>query len=152
MRTNYLIKKISTKKLAHKGFTLIEIMIVIAIIAMLDALIVPNLFSRQDQATKVVIKQDISTLTTALQTYRLDNSNYPTTEQGLQALITKPTIAPIPRSWQDKGYINKLPNDPWGRPYQYLSPGLHSEFDVFTFGKDREAGGDEMNADIGNWQ
>jgi len=134
------------------GFTLIEIMIVIAIIGMLAGLVIPNLFSKQDEAAKIAAKQDIATISTALQTYRLDNSNYPTTEQGLQALLTKPTTAPIPRQWQDKGYLNKMPKDPWGRPYQYLSPGLHSEFDVFTFGKDNEAGGEGVNSDIGNWE
>ena len=114
------------------GFTLIEVMVVIAILAILAALIVPKVMSRPDEARVVAAKQDIAALMQALKLYRLDNKRYPTTEQGLQSLITKPTLAPVPDNWKTGGYVEKLPLDPWGKPYQYLNPGLHGEIDVFS--------------------
>lgn len=134
-----------------QGFTLIEIMVVIVIIAILAAMVVPKVMSRPDEARVVAAKQDIASLMQALKLYRLDNKRYPTSEQGLQALVTRPTTAPIPDNWKGGGYVEKLPSDPWGQPYQYLNPGLHGEIDVFSLGADGAPGGEGFDADIGNW-
>ncbi len=133
------------------GFTLIEIMVVVVIIAILGALIVPKVMSRPDEARIVAARQDIGSLMQALKLYRLDNRRYPSTEQGLQALVQKPVQAPQPDNWKAGGYVERLPLDPWGQPYQYLNPGLRGEVDVFSFGADGEAGGEGHDADIGNW-
>ena len=133
------------------GFTLIDVMVVIAILAILAALVVPKVMSRPDEARVVAAKQDIAALMQALKLYRLDNKRYPTTEQGLQALITKPSQTPVPDSWKAGGYVEKLPMDPWAKPYQYLNPGLHGEIDVFSYGADGVPGGEGFDADIGNW-
>ncbi len=133
----------------HAGFTLIELMVVIAILAVLASLIVPKVVNRPDEARVVAARQDIATLMQALNMYRLDNRRYPTTEQGLRALVEKPTAAPVPNNW--KSYLERLPNDPWGTPYQYLNPGIRSEIDVMSFGADGRPGGDGVDADIGSW-
>jgi general secretion pathway protein G len=134
-----------------RAFTLIEVMVVIAILAVLAALIVPKVMSRPDEARVVAARQDIASLLQALKLYRLDNLRYPTTEQGLAALVTRPTLAPLPPNWKPGGYLERLPRDPWGNPYQYLSPGLRGEVDVFSFGADGVAGGEGFDADIGSW-
>ena len=134
-----------------RAFTLIEVMVVIAILAVLAALIVPKVMSRPDEARVVAARQDIASLLQALKLYRLDNLRYPTTEQGLAALVTRPTLAPAPPNWKPGGYLERLPRDPWGHPYQYLSPGLHGEVDVFSFGADGAPGGEGFDADIGSW-
>ena len=134
-----------------RAFTLIEVMVVIAILAVLAALIVPKVMSRPDEARVVAARQDIASLLQALKLYRLDNLRYPTTEQGLAALVTRPTLAPVPPNWKPGGYLERLPRDPWGHPYQYLSPGLRGEVDVFSFGADGVAGGEGFDADIGSW-
>lgn len=134
----------------QSGFTLIELMVVLAIIGILAALIVPNVLGRADDARVTAARTDISNLTQALKLYRLDNLRYPSSEQGLVALVQKPSTEPIPSNWRP--YLDKLPNDPWGRPYQYLQPGLKSEVDVLSLGADGQAGGEGGNADIGNWQ
>ncbi|HJY77102.1 MAG TPA: type II secretion system major pseudopilin GspG [Burkholderiales bacterium] len=134
-----------------RAFTLIEVMVVVAILAVLAALIVPKVMSRPDEARVVAARQDIASLLQALKLYRLDNLRYPTTEQGLAALVTRPTLAPVPPNWKPGGYLERLPRDPWGHPYQYLSPGLHGEIDVFSFGADGAAGGEGFDADIGSW-
>ena len=132
------------------GFTLIEIMVVLVIIGVLAALIVPNVLERADEARVTAARTDINNLMQALKLYKLDNQRYPTAEQGLQALIAKPSAMPVPPNW--KPYLEKLPNDPWGRPYQYLNPGVKGEIDVMSFGADGQAGGEGKNADIGSWQ
>jgi len=134
-----------------RAFTLIEVMVVIAILAVLAALIVPKVMSRPDEARVVAARQDIASLLQALKLYRLDNLRYPTTEQGLAALVTRPSLAPVPPNWKPGGYLERLPRDPWGHPYQYLSPGLRGEVDVFSFGADGVAGGEGFDADIGSW-
>ncbi len=133
-----------------RGFTLIELLVVLVIIGVLGALIVPNLFSSLDDARATAARTDINTLVAALKRYRLDNQRYPSTEQGLNALVTRPTVGTPPPNW--KPYLDKLPADPWGRPYQLLSPGVRGEIDVFSFGADGQAGGEGQDADIGNWQ
>jgi general secretion pathway protein G len=138
-------------RLPPKGFTLIEVMIVVVILGILAALIVPKIISRPDDARIVAAKQDISALVQALKLYRLDNLSYPTTEQGLQALVVKPTNSPAPPNWKTGGYLDRLPKDPWGHDYRYLNPGLHGEIDVFSLGADGEPGGEGVNADIGSW-
>jgi general secretion pathway protein G len=135
----------------HRGFTLIEVMVVIVILGVLAALIVPKVMGRPDEARIVAAKQDIAAISQALKLYKLDNRRYPTTEQGLQALVEKPSAAPVPDNWKTGGYLEKLPKDPWGNPYQYLQPGVHGEFDVFSFGADGQTGGEGVDADIGNW-
>ena len=133
-----------------RGFTLIELMVVLVIIGVLAALIVPNVLDRADDARQTAARTDVTNLMQALKLYRLDNQRFPTSEQGLQALIAKPTSGPQPLNW--KPYLEKLPNDPWGRPYQYLSPGVKGEIDVMSFGADGQSGGEGKDADIGSWQ
>lgn len=133
------------------GFTLLEIMVVVVIIGILAALVMPKIISRPDEARVIAAKQDIASLLQALKLYRLDNQRYPKTEQGLQALVTQPVTAPIPPNWKAGGYIERLPKDSWGNPYQYLNPGVHGEIDVFSYGADGAPGGDGNDADIGSW-
>jgi general secretion pathway protein G len=140
----------SLRKTAQRGFTLIELMVVLVIIGILAALIVPNVLDRADDARGTAAKTDINNIVQALKLYRLDNQRYPSGEQGLQALSAKPTTGVIPTNW--KPYLEKLPNDPWGRPYQYLNPGIKAEIDVMSFGADGQAGGEGKNADVGSWQ
>ena len=134
----------------NRGFTLIEIMVVIVILGILASLVVPKIMSRPDDARLIAARQDISSLTQALKLYRLDNQNYPTTEQGLAALVQKPNSPPIPNNWKSGGYVDRLPKDPWGNDFQYLSPGLKGEIDVFSLGADGAPGGEGNNADIYN--
>ena len=133
------------------GFTLIEIMVVIVILGILAALIVPKVISRPDEARIIAAKQDVATLAQALRLYKLDNLAYPTTDQGLQALVNKPAAAPIPTNWKTGGYLERLPKDPWGHDYRYLNPGLHGEIDIYSLGADGEPGGEGNDADVGNW-
>ena len=135
----------------QRGFTLIEIMVVVVILGVLAALVVPKVMSRPDEARLVAAKQDIQALSQALKLYRLDNQRYPSTEQGLQALVQKPTTAPVPLNWKSGGYLERLPKDPWGHGYLYLSPGVRGEIDVFSYGADGVAGGEGNDADIGSW-
>lgn len=138
--------------LRMRGFTLIEIMVVVVIMGVLAALVVPRLMGRTDDARILAAKQDIATLMQALKLYRLDNQRYPSTEQGLQALVTRPTMAPIPPNWKTGGYLDRLNRDPWGNPYQYLSPGTRGEVDIFSYGADGKPGGTGNDADIGSWE
>ncbi len=134
----------------QRGFTLIELMVVLLIIGVLAALIVPNVLDRADDARVTAAKTDVSNLMQALKLYRLDNQRYPTAEQGLQALLTKPTTAPLPNNW--KNYLDQLPKDPWGQAYVYLNPGIKGEIDVMSYGADGQPGGDGRDADLGSWQ
>jgi general secretion pathway protein G len=135
---------------AAKGFTLIEIMVVVVIIGLLAAMIAPQIMGRLSQAEINRARQDVRSIETALNVYRLDNYRYPTTDEGLQALVTSPGEAAAP-NWQKGGYLKSMPLDPWRRPYLYLNPGQHGEFDIFTLGADGQEGGEDNNADIGNW-
>ena len=140
----------SSLSLRQQGFTLIELMVVLLILGILGALVVPRLIDRADDARVTAAKTDVNNLTQALKMYRLDNLVYPSTAQGLPSLVQKPNTEPQPPNW--RAYLDKLPNDPWGRPYQYLNPGVKGEVDVFSFGADGKPGGEGANADIGNWQ
>lgn len=133
----------------QRGFSLIEIMVVVVILGILASIVVPKIMSRPDEARMVKAKQDILSIQNALDLYKLDNGNYPSTDQGLAALVEKPDSNPIPRDW--KPYLKSLPNDPWGRPYLYMEPGEHGEVDIFTLGADGQPGGTGVNAEIGNW-
>jgi len=143
------MKKFSTR--AQRGFTLIEIMVVVVIMGVLAALVVPKLLNRTGESKIAAAKVDIATIMQQLKLYKLDNQRYPTTEQGLQALIEKPTGGPAANGWKAGGYLDKLPKDPWGNPYQYLSPGIKGEIDVFSYGADGQPGGTGDDADIGSW-
>ena len=132
------------------GFTLIELMVVLVIIGVLGALVVPSVLGRADDARVTAAKTDVSNLMQALKLYRLDNQRFPTAEQGLQALVSKPESQPVPANW--KPYLEKLPTDPWGQAYQYANPGIQGEVDVMSFGADGKAGGEGKDADIGSWQ
>ena len=136
---------------ASRGFTLIEVMVVVIILGILASIVIPKVMDRPDQARIIKAQQDIRTLESALKLYKLDNYTYPTTDQGLQALVSRPTIAPEPRGWKQNGYIDRIPKDPWEYDYLYLSPGSHGELDLYTQGADGQPGGEGPNSDIGNW-
>ncbi|MCP5264961.1 MAG: type II secretion system major pseudopilin GspG [Burkholderiaceae bacterium] len=134
----------------QRGFTLIEIMVVILILGVLAALIVPRVMDKPDEARVTAAKYDIGNVLQALESYRLDNQRYPSTEQGLLALVQRPGGEPAATNW--KQYLKSPPKDPWGHPYQYLNPGIKGEIDVFSYGADGQPGGEGVNADIGSWQ
>ncbi|MDU8925811.1 type II secretion system major pseudopilin GspG [Alisedimentitalea sp. MJ-SS2] len=131
------------------GFSLLELMVVVVILSILALVIVPRVIDRPDQARAARAQSDIAAIVSAVKLYRLDNFRYPSTEQGLAALVSKPVTSPVPENWSK--YMDRLPVDPWGKPYQYLAPGVHGEFDVFTYGADGAAGGSGADADIGSW-
>ncbi len=133
----------------QSGFSLIEIMVVVVILGILSAIIVPKIMSRPDEARMVRAKQDILAIQNALDLYKLDNGFYPSTDQGLRALVKKPSGTPAPKHW--RAYLKSVPVDPWDNPYLYLNPGQHGEIDIFTYGADGQPGGEGVNAEIGNW-
>jgi len=135
----------------QKGFTLIEVMVVVMILGILAVLIVPKIMDKPDEARVIAARSDIRAIISALKLYRLDNSVYPGTEQGLQALVQKPETGNIPRNWKPGGYLERLPKDPWVTDYQYLNPGVRGEIDVFSLGADGQPGGEGKGADIGSW-
>ncbi|MDZ7828510.1 MAG: type II secretion system major pseudopilin GspG [Halofilum sp. (in: g-proteobacteria)] len=134
------------------GFTLIEVMVVVAILAILAAVVVPRVMDEPAKARRAKVQQDIRAIESALDLYKLDNYRYPTTDQGLEALVSPPSSGPEPENYKEGGYLRKLPEDPWGNPYRYLRPGEHGEFDVYSLGADGAPGGTDENADIGNWE
>jgi len=154
------IRRIGLTIRSQRGFTFIEIMVVVAILAILAALVVPRIMGRTDEAKRTAAKVQIRNLEGALQLYKLDNGVYPTTEQGLRALVEKPAVGVVPKRWKIGGYIDKLPEDPWGSPYKYLSPApvqqgqngqIKADYEIMSLGTDGEAGGEGINADITNW-
>ena len=148
MRSGFLSKTETSQR--QRGFTLIEIMVVIVILGILAAIVAPNVLGNVDKAQQEKVRQDIRAIDSALKFYRLDNYNYPTTEQGIEALVTKPADPNI-KNWRPGGYLPSVPKDPWGKPYEYQSPGNNGEVDIFTYGRDGAPGGDGIDADIGNW-
>jgi general secretion pathway protein G len=134
------------------GFTLIEVMVVVAILAILAAVVVPRIMDEPGKARQARAAQDIRAIESALDMYRLDNYQYPTADQGLEALVERPSSGPEPRNYKDGGYLRNLPRDPWGNQYQYANPGQNGEIDIYTLGADGQRGGEGENAVIGNWQ
>ena len=145
------------KKNKHRkqeGFTLIELMVVVVIIAILAGLVIPRFMGETDKAKQAKAKMQIESLESALKMYKLDNGSYPTTEQGLKALVETPTVGNLPKNWRQGGYLEKgkVPKDPWDHEYVYVSPGSHGDFDLSSLGADGEPGGEEFNKDINNWE
>lgn len=138
----------------QRGFTLVEVLVVLVIIGLLASIIAPNILDSADKARVQKAQADFKSIETALKIYRLDNFNYPTSEQGLEGLVEKPAIDPIPQNWKKSGYLDDLPLDPWGRPYLYLSPAEYGDgdYDIYTLGADGVTGGEDQNADLGSWQ
>jgi general secretion pathway protein G len=138
-------------KARQSGFSLVEILVVLVIMGLLVSIVAPNVMDRADSARIQKVQADFKAIQTALKLYRIDNYMYPTSEQGLEAMVTRPTMAPVPRNWRNSGYLDSLPVDPWGRPYLYLSPGESHEYDIYTLGADGVTGGEGQNADISVW-
>ena len=147
-----LTRNLTVPHSRSQGFTLIEIMVVVVILAILAAAVVPRIMNRPDEARITKAKQDIRVMESALELYRLDNFNYPSTQQGLEALVQRPAGDPPAPNWKAGGYIKSLPKDPWGNEYQFLNPGVKGEIDIFSYGADARPGGSESAADIGNWR
>lgn len=150
---NSVVSHLHTRVMrSTSGFTLIEIMVVIIILGILVGLIVPRFMEKPEKARVVKAKLQIESISAALKEYKLDNGNYPTTDQGLQSLVEKPSIGKIPNKYPEKGYIPKIPKDPWGNQYIYISPGEHDDFDLISYGPDGEEGGEGKNADVRSWE
>ena len=141
----------SVKRAPQAGFTLLEVMVVIVILGVLASLVVPNLLGNKERADQQKVVSDLTALENSLDMYKLDNGQYPSTQQGLQALVSKPDGEPQPRRYRENGYIKRLPTDPWGNEYQYLSPGEHGQVDIYSLGADGVEGGEDNGVDIGNW-
>jgi general secretion pathway protein G len=138
----------------QRGFTLIELMVVIVILGILAGLIIPRIMGRPEEARRMKARVQIESIETALKLYKLDNGSYPSTEQGLQALVEAPTVGQLAKAWRDGGYLEKgrVPKDPWDNEFIYLSPGVNSDFDLISYGADGEPGGEDMNEDVNNWE
>jgi general secretion pathway protein G len=138
----------------QRGFTLIELMVVIVILGILAGLIIPRIMGRPEEARRMKARVQIESIETALKLYKLDNGSYPSTEQGLQALVEAPSVGQLPKAWRDGGYLEKgrVPKDPWDNEFIYLSPGANSDFDLISYGADGEPGGEDINKDINNWE
>jgi general secretion pathway protein G len=145
------MKPAHPQRLKTTGFTLIEVMVVVVILGILAAVVVPRIMGHPDEARITVARTDINNITSALSLYRLDNFTYPTTDQGLEALVQRPANLPSGARWREGGYLSQMPKDPWGNPYQYLQPGVKGEFDLWSLGADGAPGGEGLGADIGNW-
>ncbi|ROO32809.1 type II secretion system major pseudopilin GspG [Salinisphaera japonica] len=152
MKHTHLGRARSAAGMREQGFTLIEIMVVVVILGILAAIVVPNIIDRPDAAREAKARQDIKAVDSALKLYRLDNYRYPSTEQGLAALVEKPNSQPEPRNWKSGGYLDRVPTDPWGNVYHYRNPGQHGPIDIYTLGRDNQEGGEGADADIGNWK
>ena len=152
MKHTHLGQVRSAAGMREQGFTLIEIMVVVVILGILAAIVVPNIIDRPDAAREAKARQDIKAVDSALKLYRLDNYRYPSTEQGLAALVEKPNSQPEPRNWKSGGYLDRVPTDPWGNVYHYRNPGQHGPIDIYTLGRDNQEGGEGADADIGNWK
>ena len=137
---------------SEKGFTLIEIMVVIIILGILASFVALNLTGQTEEARRTQARVQMETFKTALKLYKLDNGSYPSTEQGLQALVKPPEVGKLPRKWREGGYIDKIPKDPWGNEYVYLSPGMYGDFDIMSYGDDNEPGGEGKDADVNSWE
>jgi general secretion pathway protein G len=148
------MKKVRQKKNTQAGFTLIELMVVIIILGILAGLIIPRVMGRPDEARQAKAKIQIESIESALKLYKLDNGGYPSTEQGLQALVEAPTAGNLPKNWRQGGYLEKgkVPKDPWGNDFVYVCPGSHGDFDLSSLGKDGEPGGEGVDKDINNWE
>jgi general secretion pathway protein G len=148
------MRRHENKESSESGFTLIELMVVVVIIGILAGLIVPRIMGSDDKAREAKAKMQIESIETALKLYKLDNGAYPTTEQGLKALVEPPTAGNLPKSWRQGGYLEKgrIPKDPWGNEFVYVSPGSHGDFDISSLGADGEPGGEGKNKDINNWE
>ena len=142
------------QKRRNDGFTLIELMVVIVILGVLAGLIIPRIMGRPEEARQMKAQIQIESMETALRLYKLDNGGYPSTEQGLSALIEPPTVGELPRAWREQGYLEKgkVPKDPWDNEYIYLSPGTHGDYDLISYGADGEAGGEGKDKDINSWE
>ncbi len=159
LRLNYFLADLDTSPnrtspnhpCREGGFTFIEIMVVVAILAILAALVVPRIMGRTDEAKRTAVKVQIKNIEGALQLYKLDNGVYPSTEQGLRALVEKPAVGVIPKKWKEGGYLPKVPEDSWGNPYKYVSPSPRGDYEIISYGTDGEPGGEGVNADINNW-
>jgi general secretion pathway protein G len=146
--------EIFKRKKGERGFTLIELMVVIVILGILAGLIIPRIMGRPDEARRAKARMQIESIETALKLYKLDSGNYPTTEQGLRALVEQPAIGPPAKNWRQGGYLEKgrIPKDPWDRDFVYISPGVHGDYDMSSFGADGEPGGEGKNKDINSWE
>jgi general secretion pathway protein G len=154
LRNNGYFKDKQTMMMNSRGFSFIELMVVVIILGILAGMIVPRYMGRTDDAKQIKARVDIAAIETSLKLYHLDNGFYPTTEQGLAALIEKPTLEPIPSNWSENGYLDKrkLPKDPWGRDYLYISPGVNGDYDILSYGADGVPGGEGKNQDIKSWE